>query len=136
MELDKGELGKPKTKKRETLRERRNHPRIKVSLTALYDSEIWSSSRVVTGADLSLTGIRIRTSPYRLFSDEDLEISFILCGRVIRCTGKVIHVQESEDGKQEAGIRFGDLSDQDRLYLKKYLSDRESSANWDTSATY
>lgn len=102
--------------------ERRKHPRVKSSLTAIYHSDICPRSRAVSAVDLGLGGIRIETTPHTLAPDEDLEISFVIHPRVIKCKGKVVHILRLSEGRQQAGIRFEDLSKQDRLCVEDYLS--------------
>jgi hypothetical protein len=104
--------------------ERRACPRVRVSLTALYDRDVWPRPRVVSAIDLSSVGVRLETTPYSVFPDEELEISFVLHSRAIRCKEKVIHVQDVSYGKQEAGIRFEDLSEEDKHYIEKYTSQK------------
>lgn len=102
--------------------ERRTCPRLRVSLTALYDSDVCPRPRVVSTIDLSSGGARLETTPYSLSSDEELEISFVLHSRAIKCRGKVIHIKDLGNGKQEVGIRFEDLSEHDRHYIEECIS--------------
>ena len=102
--------------------ERRAFPRVRVSLTTLYDSDVYPRPRVVSAVDLSSAGVRLEMTPYSVSPDEELEISFVLHSRAIKCKGKVIHVQDLGYGKQEAGIRFEDLSEEDKHYIEKYIS--------------
>ena len=107
--------------------ERRSHPRVKISRPALYFTDIYARPTVATTVDLSVGGTRIHT-PYSLVSGESLQISIAIRPQVIRCVGKVVHILEIPDGRvhagarHEAGIRFEDMSMQDRLYLGEYLS--------------
>jgi hypothetical protein len=102
--------------------ERRARPRVRVSLTALYDRDVWPRPRVVSAIDLSSAGVRLETTPYSVSPGEELEISFVLHSRAIKCKGRVIHVQDLSNGKQEAGIRFEDISEGDKHYIEKYIS--------------
>ena len=102
--------------------ERRACPRVRVSLAALYDSDVWPRPRVVSVVDLSTAGVRLETTPYSLSPDEELEISFVLHSRAIKCKGKVIHVQDLSYGKQEAGIRFEELSEEDKHHIETCIS--------------
>jgi hypothetical protein len=102
--------------------ERRACPREKVSLTALYHSDVWPRPRVVSIIDLSAAGVRLETTPYSLSPGEEVEISFVLRSRAIRCKGKVIHVQKLGYGKQQAGIRFEGLSDEDKRHIETCIS--------------
>jgi len=110
------------------MREKRNYPRVKVSHPALYFTHVCPRPRVASTVDLSMGGTRIET-PYSLFSGEDLEISIAIHPQVIKCTGRVVHIQQVT-GKRpeawhrfEAGLQFEEMSTEDRLYLGEYLSD-------------
>ncbi len=101
--------------------ERRSHPRVKVSHPALFSNDLYPRPRVATTVDLSLGGTRIET-PYSLLSGEDVDISFAVHSQVIQCSGQVVHVSWQEGEKLEAGVRFEDMSKQDRDYLGQYVS--------------
>jgi hypothetical protein len=102
--------------------ERRVCTRKRVSLTTAYSSDAWPRSRVVSAIDLSPAGVRLETTPYSLSPGEELEISFVLRSRAVKCKGKVIHVQDLSYGKQAAGIRFEDLSEEDKRYIEICIS--------------
>ena len=104
--------------------ERRACPRVRVSLTALYNRDVWPRPRVVSAIDLSSAGARLETTPYSVSPDEELEISFVLHSRAIKCKGRVIHVQDLNNGKQEAGIRFEGLSEEDKRYIETCISQK------------
>ena len=40
----------------------------------------------------------------------------------IKCRGKAMYVLRPQTGNMKAGIKFEDLSDHDRLYLRQYIS--------------
>ncbi len=100
--------------------ERRGHPRVSVSHSALYFSDIYPRPRVASTVNLSLGGAKIET-PYRLISGEGVEISIAIQRQAIKCKGKVIYVIESTRGKTQAGIQFKELSKPDKLYLRQHL---------------
>jgi hypothetical protein len=54
-------------------------------------------------------------------SGDRLEISIAIAPQVIKGRGKVMHAQWRESEKLQAGIRFDDLPELDRLYLREYL---------------
>lgn len=101
--------------------ERRNHPRVKVSHTLLYSSDVYSRPQVGSTLDLSMGGTKIKT-PYCLTTGEKLEISIAISPKVIKCRGEVVHVLDLKDETPKAGIRFEDLSEEDRLFLGEYVS--------------
>ncbi|NIS69341.1 MAG: hypothetical protein GTO12_10440 [Proteobacteria bacterium] len=101
--------------------ERRSQPRVEISHTVLYFSDHYPRPRVGSTLDLSHGGTRIET-PYGLRKGERLEISIAIDPRVIKCRGKVVHLLWVSSNKLRVGIRFDDLSKQDRLYLKQYIS--------------
>ncbi|NIQ38203.1 MAG: hypothetical protein GTN81_06405 [Proteobacteria bacterium] len=100
--------------------ERRNHPRVAVTHPALYSSNVYPRPKVASTLDLSLGGTKIEII-HTLDKNEGLEISIAIQPQVIKCRGKVIYVQERENGKVEAGIQFEGLSAPDQLYLRQYL---------------
>lgn len=102
--------------------ERRSHPRVKVSHPTLYFSNISSRPTVATTVDLSTGGTRIETFD-SLISGERLQISIAIRPQVIRCRATVVHILRLPNGRRfEAGIRFDDMSLEDRSYLRKHLS--------------
>jgi hypothetical protein len=101
--------------------ERRNHGRVKVSHSALYFTNVYPRPTVATAVDLSLGGTRIE-SPHSLISGEGLEMYIAIHPQVIKCSGEVVHVSDLMDGRPKAGVRFDNLSKQDRLYLGEYIS--------------
>lgn len=111
----------------DAMRERRIHPRLRVTHPALYFSHIYPRPRVASTVDLSMGGARIET-PYSLIFGEHLDISIAIRPQVIQCRGKVVHVRTSQGDyspmglRFEAGIRFEGMSEHDRLYLSDYLS--------------
>ena len=101
--------------------ERRAHPRVEVSKSVLYVSDIYPRPKVASTVDLSLGGTRIKTL-YSLNSGEGIEISIAIHPEVIKCRGKVVYAQQVADNRLEAGVRFEEMSRQDRLYLGGYIS--------------
>ncbi|NIQ39915.1 MAG: hypothetical protein GTN81_15200 [Proteobacteria bacterium] len=101
--------------------ERRRHPRIEVSHPVLYFPDISPRPRVATTVDLSMGGTKLVT-PYGLISGEDLGISIAIYPQVIRCRGTVVHVFRSPNERLTAGVRFEEMSTQDRTYLGDYIS--------------
>ncbi len=101
--------------------ERRYHPRVKVSLPALYFSCILPWPKVASTLDLSMGGTKIET-PYLLIDGERLEISIGISSKVIKCTGRVVHTQKPVGERLKAGIQFQETSKEDGLYLGEYIS--------------
>ncbi len=77
---------------------------------------------VASTFDLGLEGARIETTPYTLTQDEKLEVLIAIHPRTIKCRGKVVHLLQVSDEQPQAGIRFEEISEQDRLYLQEYIS--------------
>lgn len=100
--------------------ERRAYPRVKVSHSILYLSEIYPSPRVASTVDLSLGGTKIETF-YSLTSGEYLQVSVAIHPQVIKCKGKVVYTQQETGEKLKAGIQFKEMSDGDKIYLRQYL---------------
>lgn len=101
--------------------ERRGCTRVEVSHPVLYRTDVDPRPKVGSTLDLSMEGTRIET-PYRLIKGERLEISIAIDPQVIKCRGKVVHIQWSDGERLKAGIRFKELSSHDRLFLGQYVS--------------
>jgi hypothetical protein len=101
--------------------EKRNHPRIAVSHPVLYFTDIYPRPKVGSTLDLSLGGAGIET-PHDLVMGERLEMSIGIRPQSIKCRGKAVYVLHPQNGNIRAGIRFEELSDHDRLYLRQYIS--------------
>ena len=101
--------------------ERRNYPRLEVSHPVLYFTGIYPKPKVASTLDLSLGGTRIET-PYGLITGERLEITISIRPQSITCRGKAIYVTEPGEGSMKVGIKFEELSEYDKLYLRQYLS--------------
>jgi hypothetical protein len=101
--------------------EKRNYRRVEVSHAVLYIADNYPRPKVGRTVDVSLGGTRIET-PYGLISGERLEISIAIPPQVIKCKGQVVHILWPGGKSLTAGIRFEDLSEQDRLYLGQYVS--------------
>ena len=94
---------------------------MEVSHPVLYRTDVYPRPKVASTLDLSMGGTRIET-PYRLIKGERLEISIAIDPQVIKCRGKVVHIQWSDGERLKAGIRFKELSSHDRLFLGQYIS--------------
>jgi hypothetical protein len=102
--------------------DRRSHPRIEVSHTALYRKDVYSRPTIASILDLSLGGTKIETL-FDMRSGDKLEITIGIPPQAIRCRGKVIHVSLPENGKVKAGMQFDELLAHDKLYLGQHLLD-------------
>ncbi len=103
------------------MRERRSHPRVAISHPVLYLADVYPRPKVARAVDLSLGGTRIET-PHSLVAGERLEISIAIYPQVIKCRGKVIHTLQVTGERLKAGIRFEEMSEQERVYLGEYIS--------------
>jgi hypothetical protein len=112
--------------------ERRRHPRVKATCPLLHFSEIYPGPTAASTLDLSVGGTRMETF-YNLIVGQRLGISFSIPSEVIQCKGEVIHILQSTDGKQQAGIRFDDLSKQDRLRVEDYILELQGGERGSTS---
>jgi hypothetical protein len=101
--------------------ERRSHPRAEVPHPVLYFTDVYPRPQVGSTIDLSLGGARIQTL-CGLISGERLEISIAIRPRVIKSRGQVVQILWPGGESLKAGIRFEELSKQDRLYLGQYIS--------------
>ncbi len=101
--------------------ERRRHFRVQALHPILYYKNL--SSRPTSGLtiNLSLEGIAIETR-HPLSKDELIDISITLDSRLMNCSGKVVYVQALKGKRFQAGIRFKEMSKEDRLYLEKHIS--------------
>ncbi len=102
--------------------ERRSNPRIEVCHTVLYLSDIYPSPKAALTIDLGLGGSRIETL-CNLLSGESLRFFLAIHSQVIKCRGKVVHTVQGRGEKLKVGVRFEEMSDRDKLYLKQYLLD-------------
>lgn len=101
--------------------ERRNHPREQVSHPVLYISDIYPETLATLTVDLSVGGTRIETA-YSLMKGERLQISIGIHPQVIKCRGQVVHIPRVSGQTPMAGVRFEEMSKQDGLYLREYIS--------------
>ena len=101
--------------------ERRSYPRIKVSGSVLYTKDVYPRLTVGSTLDLSLGGARIQ-SLYGLAKADKLDITLGIESRAMKCRGRVIYVIERQGERIQAGVRFEELSTDDKLYLSQYLS--------------
>jgi c-di-GMP-binding flagellar brake protein YcgR len=102
--------------------ERRSQPRVGVSHPVLYVSDIRPRPKVGSTIDISLGGARIQTLQ-SLISGERLKISIAIRSQVIKCEGRVVYILWSCGENTKAGIRFEDLSGEDRDHLEEYIVD-------------
>ena len=100
--------------------EKRAYPRVEASHPVLCLTQVSEGSRVGTTIDLGMGGAGIETLD-RLTSGEGLELSIAIDPQVIKCKGTVVYVQSSDGEKLRVGIRFDEISEHDRLYLRQYL---------------
>jgi hypothetical protein len=101
--------------------ERRINPRVYESHPVFYVTTPYANRGEASTLDFSLGGLRME-APNRMKRDERLEVCIAIPPQTIKCRGKVIHVLKLRNEKTEVGVRFENLSDQDRLYLGKYIS--------------
>jgi hypothetical protein len=101
--------------------ERRSHPRVGVSHPVLYFTDIYPRPKAGSTLDLSLGGVRIDT-PHDLITGERLEMSIAIRPQSIKCRGKAMYVLRPQTGSTTAGIRFEELSEHDKIYLRQYIS--------------
>ena len=101
--------------------EKRSYPRVRVSQPVLYYPDIYPRPMAATAVDLSLGGTRIET-PYSLVGGESLEVNIAIHAQAIKSRGKAIHVFRLANGKIQAGIQFDELSINDKLSLRQYVS--------------
>jgi hypothetical protein len=103
------------------MRERRSYPRIRVSGSVLYSKDVYPSLTLGSTLDLSVGGTKIE-SLYGLRGGDRLNLTIGIDPQTIKCRGTVIYVIQPDGGKIQAGIKLEELSEQDRLDLKQYLT--------------
>jgi c-di-GMP-binding flagellar brake protein YcgR len=101
-------------------KERRSHPRVKVSHPVLYCTDISPTPRLATIVDLSMGGAAIRT-PHRLTNGQVIWLTMIIDRQVTTCRGSVVHVLLDEE-RPMAGVRFERMSQQVRVHLGEHIS--------------
>ncbi len=101
--------------------QKRSFHRIEAIHPILYYSNVYPRPKVASTLDLSLGGAKIETR-YALAKNQGLEISIGIHPNVIKCQGTVVYVLQLEDGRLWAGIRFDQLTKQDKLLLGQYIS--------------
>lgn len=94
---------------------------MEISHPVFYFTDVWSNPNLGWTVDLSMGGVRIDT-PYGVKKGEQLELSIVIDPQVIKSKGEVVHVVGSNDENLTARIRFADISNEDRSYLREYLS--------------
>jgi len=100
--------------------ERRAYPRIEVSHPVIYISDIYPSPKTASTIDLSLGGTKIETL-HSLAKGERLQISIAVHPEVIKFRAKVVYVLWPDAERLQAGVRFDEISEHDKLYLRQYL---------------
>jgi c-di-GMP-binding flagellar brake protein YcgR len=101
--------------------ERRNFPRVETSHPVLYFTGSYARPNVGWTVDLSLGGTRIESSN-DLTPGDSFWIHVAIDHQTIKCRGKAIYVFERENGSMAAGVKFEELTEHDRLYLRQYIS--------------
>jgi hypothetical protein len=101
--------------------ERTANPRVYESHPVFYVTNPYANQGEASTLNLSMGGLRME-APNHMKRGERLEVSIAIPPQTIKCRGKVIHALKLRDEKTEVGVRFENLSDQDRLYLGKYIS--------------
>ncbi len=101
--------------------ERRRHPRLAVSHPVLYSTDIVPRPKPASTLNLSMGGAAIETS-YSLQRGERLEISIGIRSKVIKCRSRVVYTLRGDGDRLMAGVKFEEISEEDSLYLKEYIS--------------
>ena len=101
--------------------ERRGQQRKHASHPVLYLSDTCPEKMAALTIDLSVGGTRIETA-YSLMKGERLQISIAIHPQVIKCRGQVVHIPRVSGQTPMAGVRFEEMSKQDGLYLREYIS--------------
>jgi c-di-GMP-binding flagellar brake protein YcgR len=101
--------------------ERRNFPRVEAFLPVLYFTGGYPSPNVAWTLDLSLGGSRIEASN-GLTTGDRFWMHIAIDRQTVKCRGKAICVLRPESGRMTAGVKFEELSEHDKLYLRQYLS--------------
>ena len=90
-----------------------------------YDQKICRSMNV------SLGGVRLQSS-FPVDSGEMLDITMALGENLVTFKGKVIYVTPSENQGFEFGISIGDIENQDRIALTRFIYySKGSGQRWD-----
>ena len=101
--------------------EKRSFPRVEASHPVLYFTDTHPSPKVAWTLDLSLGGARIESSN-GLAAGDRFWMHIAIDHQTIKCRGKAIYVVETEAGSMKAGVKFEDLSRDEKLYLRQYIS--------------
>jgi hypothetical protein len=101
--------------------ERRHFPRVEVSNPVLHFTGSYPSPKVAWTVDLSLGGTRIESSN-GLTAGDRFWMHIGIDHRTIKCRGKAIYALETETGSMKAGVKFEDMSKDEKLYLRQYIS--------------
>jgi c-di-GMP-binding flagellar brake protein YcgR len=101
--------------------ERRNFPRVEATNPVLYFTDSYPRPNLAWTLDLSLGGTKIESSN-GLMTGERFWMHIAIHPQTIKCRGRAIYVLEPENGGMKAGIKFEELSEHDKLYIRQYLS--------------
>jgi len=101
--------------------EKRSFPRVETSHPVLYFTDTHPSPKVAWTLDLSLEGAGIEFSN-GLTPGDRFWMHIAIDHQTIKCRGKAIYVLETDTGSMKAGIKFEDLSKDEKLYLRQYIS--------------
>ena len=101
--------------------ERRINPRVYESHPVFYVTNPYANRGEASTLDLSMGGLRMEARNH-MKRGERLEVSIAIPPETIKCRGKVIHILKFRREKAKVGVRFENLSTQDRLNLEKYIS--------------
>lgn len=104
--------------------DRREHPRVVsvnlVSCKQLDDAE--ESESMGRTRNLSMGGILLEVHNHFPLS-ATLNLQIALGEKIIRPTGRVVRLQELEGDRVEMGIKFTELSEEDRATLETHIHD-------------
>ena len=101
--------------------ERRHFPRVEASNPVLYLTDSYPRPNLAWTLNLSLAGTKIESSN-GLMTGERFWMHIAIHPQTIKCRGKAIYVLETDTGSMKAGIKFEDLSKDEKLYLRQYIS--------------
>lgn len=101
--------------------DRRRSPRVESIHLVTFEAEGAEgvgASAVEVGRtlDVSVTGLRVET-PTHLAVGRELDLEIAVGERVVRATGRVMHVEEAAEGLWEVGVQFTEVSREDQRAL-------------------
>jgi len=103
-------------------KERRKHRRFELINLVIYKQ--FEIEKVTKTTNLSMGGMKMKTE-FPVPLDEELEISIRIGDNVFQSEGKVIYVNEGNDGAFDIGVNFMNTPEESRNLLNQYLSQRE-----------